>query len=64
MQSQIAEQGGARMTGGGFGGCVVAVMPKTLVEAVTQTVKAEYQKQSGLRADVYVCEAVQGAFRA
>jgi galactokinase len=52
------------MTGGGFGGCVVAVMPKTLVEAVTQTVKAEYQKQSGLRADVYVCEAVQGAFRA
>ena len=37
MQSQIAEQGGARMTGGGFGGCVVAVMPKTLVEAVTQT---------------------------
>ncbi|WP_252371476.1 galactokinase [Pseudoalteromonas phenolica] len=64
IQSQIAEQGGARMTGGGFGGCVVAVMPKALVEAVTQNVKAEYQKQTGLRADVYVCEAVQGAFRA
>lgn len=63
IQSQIAEQGGARMTGGGFGGCVVAVMPKNLVEAVTQKVKAEYQKQTGLKADVYVCAAVQGAFR-
>ena len=63
IQSQIAEQGGARMTGGGFGGCVVAMMPKNLVEAVTQKVKAEYQKQTGLKADVYVCEAVQGAFR-
>ena len=64
IQSQTAEQGGARMTGGGFGGCVVAVMPKALVEAVTQNVKAQYQKQTGLRADVYVCAAVQGAFRA
>ena len=64
MCAQIAEQGGARMTGGGFGGCVVAIMPKNLVEAVTQKVKAEYQKQTGLRADVYVCAAVQGAFRA
>ena len=30
----IGPEGGARMTGGGFGGCVVAVLPESKVEAV------------------------------
>jgi len=31
-QKAIGPDGGARMTGGGFGGCVVALVPQTLVE--------------------------------
>jgi galactokinase len=35
--------GGARMTGGGFGGAVVAVMPATAVERVRQVVQQRYR---------------------
>ena len=34
VKQVIGEQGGVRMTGGGFGGCIVAVMPPELVEPV------------------------------
>jgi galactokinase len=31
---------GARMTGGGFGGCVIALVPAELVEVVSEAVRA------------------------
>ena len=33
VKEAIGEAGGVRMTGGGFGGCVVALVPEELVEA-------------------------------
>jgi len=57
----IGQQGGVRMTGGGFGGCVVALLPTHLVAQVQALVVTEYPKQTGLVADVFVCEASQGA---
>ncbi|MGL4920097.1 MAG: galactokinase, partial [Plesiomonas shigelloides] len=42
IKDVIGEQGGVRMTGGGFGGCVVALVPPTLVEAVTRRVEERY----------------------
>ena len=55
--------GGARITGGGFGGCVVAIVERHRVEEITQLVATQYPLATGLSADVYVCEAAQGAFR-
>lgn len=52
---------GARMTGAGFGGCTVALMPHNSVEQFKSKVIAEYEKQSGKKAEVYVCDAVAGA---
>ena len=62
VKTVIGKNGGVRMTGGGFGGCVVALVPQELIEAVTQAVTDHYPEQTnGLVADVYVCKASQGA---
>lgn len=52
---------GARMTGAGFGGCTIALMPTGNVESYKAQVIAEYEKQTGKTAEVYVCSAVPGA---
>ncbi|WP_016954908.1 galactokinase [Catenovulum agarivorans] len=58
----IGEQGGVRMTGGGFGGCVVALVPKNLTSAVKATIAENYFNKTGLNADIFICSAEQGAF--
>mgnify|MGYP001236903301 CR=1 FL=1 len=58
----VGDKGGVRMTGGGFGGCVVALIPKKLVEKVSDTVNNFYYSHTGLTAAIYVCSAERGAF--
>ena len=60
VESVIGKEGGVRMTGGGFGGCVVALVKEDKVEAIRQVVAANYQKQTGRQESFYVCEASQG----
>jgi galactokinase len=62
-QAAIGPEGGARMTGGGFGGCVVALMPQTRVPAVQAAIAQHYRAPSGEAATVWVCEARDGASR-
>jgi galactokinase len=52
---------GARMTGGGFGGCTVNLVEKNAVEDFKTTVAGEYQQKVGLQPDIYVCAAADGA---
>ncbi|MGC6377411.1 galactokinase [Bisgaard Taxon 45] len=59
-QIAIGKSGGARMTGGGFGGCIVAVAPVEKVDAVRQIIADNYYQQTGLKEDFYVCTASQG----
>lgn len=62
VKSVIGERGGVRMTGGGFGGCVVALMPQELVASVREAVAREYPRRTnGLTETFYVCQASQGA---
>lgn len=61
IKSVIGEQGGVRMTGGGFGGCVVALVTPGLVSKVTEAVVSQYQAKTGLKETIYVCSASQGA---
>jgi galactokinase len=58
----LGNTGGVRMTGGGFGGCVVALAPTDKVDAVKQVVADKYFDETGYHADIYVCTATQGAF--
>ena len=57
----IGEDGGVRMTGGGFGGCVVSLVPKEKTDAIKQAINDHYELRTGLVADIYVCSASQGA---
>lgn len=61
VKAALGNSGGVRMTGGGFGGCVVALAPQPLVGAVRQAVAAHYRQASGLDAVTYVCHASAGA---
>jgi len=56
----IAGCAGARMTGAGFGGCVVALVHEDALTNFTTYVKERYQKATNLEADIYICEAVEG----
>lgn len=57
----IGEQGGVRMTGGGFGGCVVALVPHQLVDTVQNHIAQHYQAQTGLKEEIFICQASDGA---
>ncbi|AIR02246.1 galactokinase [Pluralibacter gergoviae] len=61
VKDAIGDKGGVRMTGGGFGGCVVALVPDALVETVRDAVSAQYEARTGIKETFYVCKASQGA---
>ncbi len=61
VKDVIGDQGGVRMTGGGFGGCIVALIPPSLTDAVEQAVTEKYQAATGLQASIYVCQASAGS---
>jgi galactokinase len=61
VKSVIGTAGGVRMTGGGFGGCVVALVPGGVVEAVREAVGQAYRSPNGDSATIYVCHATAGA---
>jgi galactokinase len=47
LQNAIGPVGGARMTGGGFGGACVAVMPAASVDKVRAVIAAAYKTPDG-----------------
>jgi galactokinase len=51
---------GARMTGGGFGGCTINLVNATESDQFCQRVAEGYQLATGRRPDIYVCEASPG----
>ena len=52
---------GARMTGGGFGGCTVTLVRTDCVAAVANTLTIEYRKRTGLTATTFVSRPARGA---
>ena len=54
VQLVIGKSGGARMTGGGFGGCIVALAPHDKVDAVRKIIADNYEKTTGLK-ETFMC---------
>jgi galactokinase len=52
---------GARMTGGGFGGCTVNLVEADAVDEFKATVDREYKRATGLQSEIYECMAADGA---
>lgn len=52
---------GARMTGGGFGGCTVNLVVRAALREFKQVVSREYKRATAIEATIYVSEASDGA---
>jgi galactokinase len=52
---------GARMTGGGFGGCTINLVESKMVPEFQATVAREYEKLTGLSPQIFVSAAAAGA---
>ena len=54
---------GARLTGGGFGGCTVNLVKSTVAETFSENLRKGYQKATGIEADIYLCHASAGVHK-
>ncbi len=54
---------GARLTGGGFGGCTVNLVHESAVERFGHILQAAYHQRFSVESELYVCEAVDGALQ-
>ena len=52
---------GCRMTGGGFGGCAVALVKTELVDTISQQFATEYKKKTKIEATIFVSRPAAGA---
>jgi len=52
---------GARMTGGGFGGCTINLVDGAHAEKVQQRLEQNYEAKIGLKPAILICEASDGA---
>jgi galactokinase len=52
---------GGRMTGGGFGGCTVNLVHAADAQRFAEQISERYQSAIGIKPDVYVCSAANGA---
>jgi galactokinase len=63
VEIAIAQPGliGARMTGGGFGGCTINLVQSAAVHDFRRNVAAAYSSRTGLSPEIYVSPASEGA---
>jgi galactokinase len=52
---------GARMTGGGFGGCTVNLVAPDAVGGFTEQIRSAYAKKYNLTPQIYICTPAAGA---
>jgi galactokinase len=52
---------GARLTGAGFGGCVVALVGRDEAERIARRATERYRREVGLEPTAFLCRAVDGA---
>jgi galactokinase len=52
---------GARMTGGGFGGCTVNLVQSVRAEDFRDQIRKQYFEVTGIVPDIYITKAANGA---
>ena len=54
---------GARLTGGGFGGCTVNLVEQDKAEAFAAELGKRYEAKTGIKPEIHICHASDGAHR-
>jgi galactokinase len=54
---------GARLTGGGFGGCTINVVESSSAKDFAAALKQRYQQATGINPEIHICHASDGAHR-
>jgi galactokinase len=49
------------MTGGGFGGCCVALVKASSVDSITKKIAADYKARTGIAATIFASRPAAGA---
>jgi len=62
-QAAVGREGGARMTGGGFGGCIVVLLPDARIADVQVAIEAAYRSPEGEPPTIWVSHAATGSGR-
>ncbi|MEI6566276.1 MAG: galactokinase [Verrucomicrobiota bacterium] len=52
---------GCRMTGGGFGGCTVALVDSSRVQAISEQIATAYEKKTGIKPTLFESRPAAGA---
>lgn len=60
LAQNFADCYGARMTGGGFGGCAVALVKKAKSLEFTEYISKNYHKKTSIKPQLYICNAANG----
>jgi galactokinase len=60
LSEQIEGVYGARMTGGGFGGCTVNLVREDRAKHFAEAVSRGYEKATGCKPEIYTCFAADG----
>jgi galactokinase len=64
MATAIGSRGGVygcRMTGGGFGGCCIALVESTAAEAISRRIMTGYKEKTGIEATIFSSHPAAGA---
>jgi galactokinase len=63
LANQIPGLIGARLTGGGFGGCTINVVEQAQATAFAEELGRRYAAKTGITPEIHVCRASNGAHR-
>jgi galactokinase len=54
---------GARLTGGGFGGCTINLVEQSQAAAFAAELGRRYAAKTGIKPEIHICHASDGAHR-
>ena len=54
---------GARLTGGGFGGCTINLVELSAAPAFVEKLAGRYAAETGITPQIHICRASGGAHR-
>lgn len=61
LAESVPQTLGARLTGAGWGGCIVVLIERDGVDALCEVVERGYHEETGRRAEFFVCRSAAGA---